>query len=257
MNTSTGLSNFDLHGKVAVVTGSTRGIGCAINEAFGAAGAAIVAHGTDHSEVAARVADWSARGWRVAGCVADLAAPSGVHELQRSVESTLGAVDILVLNASVEIIQPWREVTDEAMHRQSQVNLHATVGLIQAFLPAMSTRGWGRILAIGSVQEERPNARHLFYSATKAAQTSMILNLARNERAPGVTFNVLRPGAILTDRNRARLADPAFEASVVERIPSGRIGVPTDCAGAALLLCSEAGSYINGAVLAVDGGLRL
>ena len=257
MNTSTALSGFDLSGKVAVVTGSTRGIGCSLSESFAAAGAAIVAHGTDHSEVDARVSDWSARGWRVAGCVADLADPNGVPELQRSVEGAFGAADILVLNASLEIIQPWRELSDEAMHRQSQVNLHATVGLIQAFLPAMISRGWGRILAIGSVQEERPNAGHLFYSATKAAQTSMILNLARNERAPGVTFNVLRPGAILTDRNRARLADPAFEASVVERIPSGRIGVPSDCAGAALLLCSEAGSYINGAVLAVDGGMRL
>jgi NAD(P)-dependent dehydrogenase (short-subunit alcohol dehydrogenase family) len=143
------------------------------------------------------------------------------------------------------------------MLRQSQVNLLATVGLIQAFLPAMCSRGWGRILAIGSVLEERPNAGHLFYSATKAAQTSMILNLARNERTPGVTFNVLRPGAILTDRNSARLADPAFKARVLEHIPSGRIGVPDDCAGAALLLCSEAGSYINGAVLAVDGGMRL
>ena len=257
MNTSTALSGFDLTGKVALVTGSTRGLGCAISEAFGAAGAAIVAHGTDRSEVDARVADWSARGWRVAGCVADLAARGGVHELQRSVASAFGAADILVLNASVEIIQPWREMTDEAMQRQSQVNLHAPVGLIQAFLPAMSSRGWGRILAIGSVQEERPNAGHLFYSATKAAQTSMILNLARNERAPGVTFNVLRPGAILTDRNRARLADATFEASVVERIPSGRIGVPADCAGAALLLCSDAGSYLNGAVLSVDGGMRL
>lgn len=257
MNTSTALSSFDLTGKVALVTGSTRGLGRAISEAFGAAGAAIVAHGTDRNEVDARVAEWSARGWRVAGCVADLAARGGVRELQRSVESTFGAADILVLNASLEIIQPWREVTDEAMQRQSQVNLHAPVGLIQAFLPAMSARGWGRILAIGSVQEERPNAGHLFYSATKAAQTSMILNLARNERAPGVTFNVLRPGAILTDRNRARLADAAFEASVVERIPSGRIGVPADCAGAALLLCSNAGSYLNGAVLSVDGGMRL
>ncbi|HEY0686675.1 MAG TPA: SDR family oxidoreductase [Steroidobacter sp.] len=257
MSMSTALSSFDLHGKVAVVTGSTRGIGCAISEALGASGAAIVAHGTDRNEVDARVSDWSARGWRAAGCVADLAVPNGVRELQRSVESVFGAADILVLNASLEIIQPWREVTDEAMLRQAQVNLHATVALIQALLPAMSSRGWGRILAIGSVQEDRPNPGHLFYSATKAAQTSMILNLARNERAPGVTFNVLRPGAILTDRNRSRLADPAFEASVIERIPSARIGMPTDCAGAALLLCSEAGSYINGAVLAVDGGMRL
>jgi NAD(P)-dependent dehydrogenase (short-subunit alcohol dehydrogenase family) len=85
----------------------------------------------------------------------------------------------------------------------------------------------------------------------------MILNLARNERSSGVTFNVLRPGAILTDRNRARLAEPEFASTVLERIPTGRIGMPQDCAGAALLLCSDAGSYINGAVISVDGGMRL
>lgn len=250
-------ASFDLTGKVAVVTGSARGIGCAISEALGAAGAAILAHGTDRSDVDARVAEWSARGWRVAGCVADLEARKGVNELQKCVERDLGKPDILVVNASLEIIQPWSELTLEAMQRQGAVNLEATVGLIQAFLPSMVERRWGRILAIGSVQEERPNAGHLFYAATKAAQTSMILNLARNEHGTGVTFNVLRPGAVLTDRNRTRLADAAFESLVVERIPTGRIGMPQDCAGAALLLCSDAGSYINGAVIAIDGGMRL
>ena len=248
---------FDLKGKVAVVTGSSRGIGRAISEALGAAGAAILAHGTDQGEVTTRVDEWLSRGWTAAGCVADLEAPDGVHELRECVESKMGTPDILVLNASLEILQPWTEVTREAMQRQSRINVHASVELIQAFLPAMIARGWGRVLAIGSVQEERPNDAHLFYAATKSAQTSFVLNLARNERNAGVTFNVMRPGAILTDRNLARLADPDFKASVLQRIPAGRIGVPQDCAGAALLLCSHAGSYINGAIVSIDGGMRL
>jgi NAD(P)-dependent dehydrogenase (short-subunit alcohol dehydrogenase family) len=248
---------FDLTGKVAVVTGSTRGIGRAISESFAAAGAAVAAHGTGEAEVAACVKEWMSHGWRVAGSIADLVAPDGVSKLRNSVESALGSADILVLNASIEVIEPWHEITPEAMYRQSMVNVHAAVALIQSFLPAMIKRGWGRILAIGSVQEERPNAAHMFYAATKAAQTHLVLNLARNQRGAGVTFNVLRPGAILTDRNRTRLEDQAFAASVVERIPTGRIGAPRDCVGAALLLCSDAGSYINGSILSVDGGMRL
>jgi NAD(P)-dependent dehydrogenase (short-subunit alcohol dehydrogenase family) len=247
----------NLEGKVAVVTGSTRGIGAAITEALAAAGAAVLAHGTQASEVTARVDEWSARGWKAAGSTANLEDPGAVGELRRCVESQLGRPDILVLNASVEIIQSWNEVTREAMQRQSSINVHASIELIQAFLPAMIERRWGRILAVGSVQEERPNASHLFYAATKLAQTGIVLNLARHEGHPGVTFNVIRPGAILTDRNRTKLADPSVEASLLHRIPAGRIGMPQDCAAAALLLCSDAGSYINGAVLAIDGGLRL
>jgi NAD(P)-dependent dehydrogenase (short-subunit alcohol dehydrogenase family) len=85
----------------------------------------------------------------------------------------------------------------------------------------------------------------------------MILNLARTTRAPGVTFNIIQPGAILTDRNRAVLAQPGREEQVLARIPLGRLGSVEDCAGTALLLCSPEGSYINGAEIAVDGGMRL
>jgi len=248
---------FDLTGRVAVVTGSSRGIGRAIAEALAAAGAAVLAHGTREAEVNDLAEEWTRRGWRTAGSAADLGDTDGVGRLRHCVESALGPADILVLNASVEIVEPWNRITQEAMHRQSVVNVHAAVALVQSFLPGMIERRWGRILAIGSVQEERPNADHIFYAATKAAQTHLILNLARNQRCAGVTFNVLRPGAILTDRNRARLEDKTFAASLLERIPSGRIGTPQDCVGAALLLCSDAGSYINGSILPVDGGLRL
>lgn len=143
------------------------------------------------------------------------------------------------------------------MAAQTQINLHATVRLLQVFVPAMLARGSGRVIAIGSVQEARPNPTHVYYAATKAAQTNMILNLARTLRAPDVTCNIIQPGAILTDRNRAVLAQPGRQEQVLARIPLGRLGRADDCAGIALLLCSPEGSYINGAEIAVDGGLRL
>jgi NAD(P)-dependent dehydrogenase (short-subunit alcohol dehydrogenase family) len=252
-----GILTGELHGRVALVTGSASGIGREIAEALGRGGAALVAHGIDPMQNEATLADWRASGWNAIASATDLSEPDAAARLYGEVRAALGPPDILILNASIELPETLPALTPEAMAAQVAVNLSASCLLLQACLPTMAERGWGRIIAIGSVQEERPNARHLFYAGTKAALTSIVLNLARNERAPRVTFNVIRPGAILTDRNRAILSDPAFENAVLERIPSGRIGQPSDCAGIVSLLCSQAGSYINGAVISVDGGMRL
>ncbi len=245
---------FDLEGRRALVTGSATGIGRAVSEALAEAGCAIVAHGLgDVAEVAAQ---WRSRGYTVAESRADLGQSLGVATLQADL-ATWGAPDILVLNASVEVLQDWRQVDEQALVLQTTVNMESSLRLLQAFVPAMLARGWGRVIAMGSVQEERPNPQHFVYAATKAAQTHMILNMACHAAQADVTFNIVKPGAIATDRNRARLADPAVHSAVTERIPLGRIGEPKDCVGAVMLLCSEAGAYINGAELAVDGGLRL
>jgi len=243
--------------KVALVTGSSRGIGLAMATRFAVAGAAVLVHGIEPGEAAAGAARLTAEGHRAASSEADLGAPDGVGRLRKDVEGSLGLPDILVVNASVEFLEDWRGVSGDAMARQTEVNLHATVRLIQAFLPGMLDRGWGRILAMGSVQEVSPSPIHFYYAATKAAQTNMIVNLARSVKHPSVTFNVLKPGAILTDRNRDVLEDERYRGDILARIPLGRLGTPQDCAEAALLLCSEEGGYINGAELSVDAGLRL
>src|SRR5690606_8212256 len=118
-------------------------------------------------------------------------------------------------------------------------------------------RRWGRVLTIGSVQEFTPHPQMLVYAATKCAQTSMAVNLAKQVAPFGVTVHALAPGVIETHRNKGRLADDAYRKTVLGWIPLGFIAEPEDCVGPALLLCSDAGRYITGANYVVDGGMSL
>lgn len=246
-----------LSGRVALVTGAARGIGLAIATRLAEAGAHAIIADRDAAAATAAAADLQAKDLAASPLIADLAEALAPAAMAAALTANATEPDILVLCASVEILETWDAISEAAMAAQTQINLHATVRLLQAFLPGMLARGLGRVIAIGSVQEARPNPTHFYYAATKAAQTTMILNLARTLRAPNVTCNIIQPGAILTDRNRAVLAQPGREEQVLARIPLGRLGRAEDCAGAALLLCSPEGAYINGAEIAVDGGMRL
>jgi NAD(P)-dependent dehydrogenase (short-subunit alcohol dehydrogenase family) len=166
----------------------------------------------------------------------------------------LGPVDILVLNGSTEVRQDWLDISEAAFERQVAVNLRSSLLLLQSTVPAMAERGWGRAVSIGSIQETRPNPRLLVYAALKSAQTNMMVNLARQYAARGVTLNNLALGAIATERNAAVLADCDYRSRVEAQIPLHRIGIPEDCVGACLLFCSDVGSYITGTTLFVDGG---
>lgn len=246
-----------LLGRHALVTGAARGIGLAIATRLAEAGAHAIIHDRDANAAHAAAADLQAGNLAASTLIADLAEAAAPSAMAAELTANGTELDILVLCASVETLETWDAVSEDAMAVQTEINLHATVRLLQAFLPGMLARGFGRIIAIGSVQEARPNLTHFYYAATKAAQTNIILNLARTLRAPDVTCNIIQPGAILTDRNRAVLAQPGREEQVLARIPLGRLGGAEDCAGVALLLCSPEGAYINGAEIAVDGGMRL
>ncbi|MCV9938978.1 SDR family oxidoreductase [Boseaceae bacterium BT-24-1] len=246
-----------LAGRTALVTGAARGIGLAIATRLAEAGAHAVIHDRDAAAATTAALDLRASNLAASTLIADLAEVAAPSAMAAELTANSTEPDILVLCASVETLETWDAVSEAAMAAQTQINLHATLRLLQAFLPGMLARGFGRVIAIGSVQEARPNPTHFYYAATKAAQTNMILNLARTLRAPDVTCNIIQPGAILTDRNRTVLAQPGREEQVLARIPLGRLGRAADCAGLALLLCSPEGAYINGAEVAVDGGMRL
>jgi glucose 1-dehydrogenase len=246
---------FDLSGRVALVTGSSRGIGRAIALGLAGCGAAVAVHcGSRKDEAEVVAAQIAASGGKSACIAAELADPSACHALVTETAACLGPIDILVLNGSTEIRQDWLEISQAEFDRQVAVNLRSSLLLLQSAVPTMAERGWGRVVSMGSIQEARPGPRLMLYAALKCAQTSMIVNLARQYAARGVTLNNLAPGAIATERNAAVLADPDYRSRVEAQIPSRRIGVPEDCVGACLLLCSDAGAYITGATLFVDGG---
>ena len=183
---------------------------------------------------------------------ADFLHPGSGRALAGDIAAAMGQVDILVLNASIEMKQEWDAVDPASFDAQVTVNLRATLDLLQALVPAMAARGWGRVVTIGSIQQAQPHPLMLVYAGAKAMQHNWAVSLARQLGHRGVTVNNLAPGYIATARNADQTATDA--PALLARIPVGRAGRPDDLVGAAMLLCSDAGSYINGVNLYVDGG---
>lgn len=249
---------FDLKGRTALVTGSTRGIGRAILLGLIDCGARGIVHGSRDSKAArATCAEARARGGEVDFIPADLSEEPATRDLVRTALERHGTIDILVLNASVQFQTDWLDITTEEFDLQVKTNLHATLILSQLLVPPMQQQRWGRLLMIGSVQETLPHPAMAVYAATKSAQTSLVRNLARQLAPDGITVNNIAPGVIDTDRTAKGIQNPVRLKRILEHIPVDRCGQPDDCAAAAALLCSEAGSYITGASLYIDGGMSL
>lgn len=247
-----------IKGRRALVTGSSQGIGRAMALGLAEFGADVMIHcSREVAKAEAVCREVEALGGRCGLVAADLAAPDAAEKIFRATCEVFGGVDILVLNASVQIRKAWNDITLEEYRTQVDVNLGAGVWLIQKFAPGMQARQWGRILTIGSVQQVRPHPDMLVYSATKSAQVNLVRSLAPQLARYGVTINNLAPGAISTGRNEKVLANEEYRQKVLDKIPVGYVGEPADCAGLAVLLCSEAGRYITGADLPVDGGMGL
>lgn len=249
------VDQFSLTGRTALVTGARREIGRAIALTLAELGARLAIHhaGTveESTDADAVVQEIEAAGGVARAFGQDFAADDAGRLLAAAV-SHWAAVDILVLNASIELPEAYQDISRAHFDQQIAVNLRTPLELLQSLVPPMAERGWGRVLTIGSVQQMRPHPKMMVYAGTKAAQWNWMRNLARQFGGKGVTVNNLAPGAILTARNRDQMAVEG--AALVERIPAGRLGQPNDLCGAAALLCSDAGAYINGVNLYVDGG---
>lgn len=248
------LAAFSVAGRVALVTGARREIGRAIALALAAQGAKVIVHhaggeeeASDAAEVVAAIGSDQSR-----AVAADFSKEGEAARLAEVAGTIFGAVDILVLNASIEILEDYRTISRATFERQIMVNLASTLDLLQNLTPSMAERRWGRVLTIGSIQQDLPHPMMLVYAGAKAAQLNWVLNLARQLGPSGVTVNNLAPGAILTARNRTQLQTDG--EAYISRTPLGRVGAPDDLVGAALLLCSDAGRYITGVNLFVDGG---
>ena len=246
---------FDLSGRTALVTGSSRGIGKAAALLLDRAGAHVIFHGVRMSDPLRETVEQAEK--EKISCSVVTGNLAEEAEVEKVADECGKKVDILVLNASVQEYMHLRDFDSKEFEREINTNLRSACLLLKRLLPPMQERKWGRIINVGSVNQLRPAARLTVYSATKAALQNLMVNVAKEYAPDGITCNSIVPGIICTDRNRRILADPAWLPKLQAMVPAGRFGAPEDCAGAILLLASEAGSYITGAEIPIAGGMQL
>lgn len=249
--------NFSLRGKTALITGASQGIGEGIALAFAEYGADLILHyRKDRDEAKAVMAKVKKFGVKTFLIRADLSKTGSVASIEKQLNNK-AKPDILVINASLQIAKPWEQITQRDFDLQMNVNAKSTMLLIQRFSPYMIHKRWGRIITIGSAQQTRPHPAMLVYAASKAAVLNMVQNLAMQLADKGITVNNIAPGVI--DTPRIQQPVPETEERIAKKLetPLGTVGQPQDCAAMAVLLASNAGKFITGQNIFVDGGMSL
>jgi glucose 1-dehydrogenase len=251
--------NLRLDGKVALISGAGRGIGVGIAHALASAGCAVAIQDIDH-QVAQSTADkiaaeTGAKLLALGGDITDLSLPS---RAVRETQGALGGLHILVNNAAIQQEKDWTQFTVDEITRQVNADFISPILFCQQVTPIFKRQKFGRIINIGSIQQRVGNPDMLPYSMSKAALENLTRGLARVLAEDGITVNLLNPGYFNTYRNRDQFKTPQ---DLIDRgkkyVPMGRIGEPEDCGGIALLLASDAGAYITGQTIFVDGGMSV
>ena len=245
---------FNLSGRVALITGGNKGLGKAMARGLAEAGADIVIASRHEDELKAALAEiLSGTGRKGAYFVTDVSKRDEVKKLAQDAVSKMGRVDILVNNAGMNAPQAIDEIADETWDRVLEVNLSSAMALTRELVPHMKERRWGRIVHISSIMSLVSKEKRNVYSATKAALNGMTMASALDLGPFNVTVNCLAPGPFLTDMPMSVLSD-AEKQAFADRTALGRWAQPRELVGPALMLCSDAGSYVTGQVLVVDGG---
>jgi NAD(P)-dependent dehydrogenase (short-subunit alcohol dehydrogenase family) len=245
---------FKVTGKVALVTGGSKGLGKAMARGLAEAGADVVISSRHEDELRTALEEILAgTGRRGELVVADMARRQDVQRLARTALERMGHIDILINNAGTNVPQPTDEIRDEDWDRVMEINLNSVMVLTRALVPQMKARRWGRVIHIASIMGLVSNAGRSAYSATKAALIGMARAGALDLGAYGITVNCIAPGPFLTDLP-GRLLSAEEKDRFARMTALGRWGEPRELVGAALLLASDAGSYITGETLVVDGG---
>lgn len=232
----------------------TDGIGRAAVRALAAAGMRVAMHHRNEPDAAAALAAETGDGPVLAG---DFANVAEARRVVRDAAAALGGLDTMVFCCALLLRKPFLETTDEEWGRVHAVNLAAAFACAQEAARVMAAENFGRIVLVSSVNEFAPNAGLTAYAASKGGLRMLARTAALELAGQGITVNLVAPGTVKTDFNRAALADPAWRAHKQSLIPAGRIAAPADIGGAIAFLCSDAAGYITGATLTIDGGLTL
>ncbi len=246
----------ELKDRVALVTGSSRGIGAAIAALFATEGALVVVHGRDDEAVGAVTTRIEQAGGTALAMTCDLTRYDRLDAMRENIEGRLGPVDILVANSGGSTVRPapLEEISEADWRESLDANLTATFLTIKAFLPGMKQRGRGTIITMSSAAARRPTERSpMAYAAAKAGIELLTKELAVQAGPSGMRVNCIAPETILTERNQRQIPDGVKEQLRLAH-PVQRLGVPDDVAQAALFLASDRSAWISGVTLDVAGG---
>jgi gluconate 5-dehydrogenase len=246
---------FDLTGRIALVTGSSRGIGLVLATGLAQAGAHVILHGRDAASLAAASARLTAAGHRVDTVAFDLTDADAVKAGMAGVIDRIGVPDILVNNAGVQLRGPLVDFTVEQWHRIIDTNLTSAFLMSQAVAAAMMARGSGKIINIGSIQSQLARPSITPYSASKGGIVMLTRGLCADLARYDIQCNALAPGYFATELTQALVDDETFSEWVCGRTPAGRWGQVEDLVGTCVFLASDASRFVNGQVIFVDGGM--
>ncbi len=242
-----------LENKVALITGSGRGIGREIALKMASEGASIVIADIDEKTMAEALAEVQAKGVKAMSVKMDISDNAGVKEAVDKILAEFGRIDILVNNAAIFRQAPFLEMTLQQWQQTCDINLTGLYNVTSAVAPCMVANGKGAIISIASVDAFQGCLNYSHYAMTKAGVVGLSRTLAQELGPHNVRVNAIAPGIMLTEMTRDRVE--ANKEAYLARVPIGRIGVPEDIANAALFLASDLASYITGQVIHVNGGM--
>jgi gluconate 5-dehydrogenase len=246
---------FSLEGRTALITGSSRGLGFAMAEGLAKAGAHVIINGTRADRVTEAVAGLRKRGLAAESAVFDITDEAAIRSAFECFDADGIAVDILINNAGIQLRKPMVELATEEWRKVIETNLTSAFVVGREAARRMIPRGGGKIVNIGSLMSALARATVAPYTVSKGGIKMLTQAMAAEWAGSGIQANAIGPGYMMTDMNQALIDNPAFDAWVKGRTPSGRWGRPEELVGAAIFLSSPASSYINGQIIYVDGGM--